>query len=152
MNIQQTRWFIKISCEDYILKILLHHQWQELKASNLPLPTRSESKYQRDLERATRPATPQEQNQIQKQAGFSYRMATGELIYALVVALLDISFAIIESCQYNANPASVHYQVVKHVFAFLNNTREDGLIYWRPYPRDDLPDIPPPSPRTNAIN
>ena len=45
VNIQQTRWFVKISCEDYIMKILLHHQWQDLKASNLPLPMRSESKY-----------------------------------------------------------------------------------------------------------
>jgi hypothetical protein len=60
VNIQQTRWFVKISCEDYILKILMHHQWQELKASNLPLPMRSDSKYQRDLELAPRPTTPHE--------------------------------------------------------------------------------------------
>ena len=144
VNILQTRWFVKISCEDYILKILLHHQWQDLKASNIPLPMRSESKYQRELEQADRPATAHEQLQIQKQAGFSYRMTTGELIYALVVARLDISFAIIKLCQYNANPAAVHYQAIKHVFAFLNNTREDGLIYWRPQPRMDLPDIIPP--------
>ena len=152
VNIHQTRWYIKISCEDYILKILLHHQWKELKASNLPLPMRSDSKYQRDLELATRPTTPHEQNQPQQQAGLSYRMATGELIYALVVARLDISFAIIKLCQYGSNPAAIHYQAVKHVFAFLNNTRDDGLIYWRPRPREDLPDVTPPLARSNPIN
>ena len=78
-------------------------------------------------------------------------MTTGELIYALVVARLDISFAIIKLCQYNANPAAVHYQAIRHVFAFLNNTRaDDGLIYRRPRPRSDLPDIAPPSPRSNS--
>ena len=132
------------------MKILMHHQWQELKASNLPLPMRSDSKYQRELELATRPTTPHEQLQIQKQAGFSYRMTTGELIYALVVARLDISFAIIKLCQYNANPVAIHYQAIRHVFAFLNNTRDDGLIYWRPRPRNDLPDIRPPTPRSNT--
>ena len=51
VNVQQTGWFIKVSCEDYsILKILLNHQWQDLKASNIPLPMRSDSKYQRELE------------------------------------------------------------------------------------------------------
>ena len=94
------------------------------------------------------PISPHEQIQIQKQAGFSYRMTTGELIYALVVARLDISFAIIKLCQYNANPAATHYQAIKHVFAYLNNTREDGLIYWRTRARNDLPDITPPPPRS----
>ena len=145
VNVQQTRWFIKLSCEDYILKILLQHQWQDLKASNIPLPMRSDSKYQRDLETAPRPTTPQEQLLIQKQAGFSYRMAVGELIYALVVARLDISFAIIKLSQYGASPAATHYQAVRHVFAYLNNTRDEGLIYWRPQPRMDLPDTTPPT-------
>ena len=152
VNIHQTRWFIKISCEDYILKILLHHQWQDLKASNIPIPMRSDSKYQRELELAIRPTTPADQLHLQKQAGFSYRMTTGELIYALVVARLDISFAIIKLCQYSASPAAIHYQAIKHVFAFLNNTREDGLVYWRSRPRDNLPDVAPPQPRSNPIN
>jgi hypothetical protein len=61
------------------------------------------------------------------QVGFSYRMTIGELIYALVVARVDISFAVIKLSQYGSNPASIHYyQAVRQVFAFLNNTREDG--------------------------
>ena len=152
VNVQQTRWFVKLSCEDYILKILLHHHWQDLKASNIPLPMRSDSKYQRELELAPRPTTPHEQLQHQQHAGFSYRMAVGELIYALVVARLDISFAVIKLSQYGASPAPIHYQAIRHVFAYLNNTREEGLIYWRSTPRMDLPEINSPAPRSNQLH
>ncbi|KAI2502314.1 hypothetical protein MHU86_12118 [Fragilaria crotonensis] len=149
VNVLQTRWYIKISCEDYILKILLHHNWQDLKASNLPIPMRQDCKYQRELELAIRPDSPHAQQQVQNQAGFSYRMTIGELIYALVVARVDISFSIIKLSQYSASPASIHYQAVRHVFAFLNNTRTDGLIFWRKTPRNDLPLSDIPAPRSN---
>ena len=111
---------------------------------------RSDSKYQRQLELAERPATADAQNHIQRQAGFSYRMSTGELIYALVVCCrMDISFAITKLCQYNSNPALIHYQAAKNVFAYLNNTQDDGLIYWRSKPRMDLPDVSSPIARSN---
>ena len=152
VNIHQTRWYIKVSCEDYLTKILLAHQWHNLKAATLPVPMRSDSKYQRSLETATRPSTPQEQQEIQTQAGFSYRMTTGELIYALVVARPEISFAVIKLSQYGENPALIHYQAIKQVYAFLNNTKDDGLIYWRKRPRMDLPDVPLPHQRSNPID
>lgn len=95
VNIQQTKWYIKISCEEYLMKILMQHEWLQLKASNLPVPMRSDSKYQRELETAERPMTPEDQHNIQKQAGFSFRMTSGELIYALIVARMEISFAIV---------------------------------------------------------
>ena len=152
VNVQQTRWFIKISCEDYLSKILLAHQWHTLKASNLPIPMRSDSKYQRSLETAIRPSSPQEQQHVQQQAGFSYRMTTGELIYALVVARPEISFAVIKLSQYGENPALEHYQAIKTVYAFLNNTKEDGLIYWRKRPRMDLPFVEPQATRSSPID
>ena len=90
---------------------------------------RSDSKYQRELETAARPSTQEEQQHIQQQAGFSYRMATGELIYALIVARMEISFAIIKLSQFNANPAlRIHYKALRQVFAYLNHTRNGGLI------------------------
>ena len=68
----QTKWYIKISYEDYLLKILMQHDWLHLKASGLPVSImlRSDSKYQWDLETAERPTTPEEQQHIQTQAGF----------------------------------------------------------------------------------
>jgi hypothetical protein len=151
-NILQTRWYIKVSCEDYLNKILAHHDWLHLKASNQPLPMRSDSAYQRQLEIASRPQTPAEQQHVQAQAGFSYRTSIGELIYALVIARPDISLSTTKLSQYNSNPALVHYQAVKAVFAFLNNTKHDGLIFWRKHPRLDLPDAPLPTPYSSAHN
>ena len=134
------------------MKILLNHEWLQLKASDLPIPMRRDSQYQRDLENAERPKTPVEQTHVQQQAGFSFCMATGELIYALIVARMDVSFAIIKFSQFSANPSLVHYKARHQIFAYLNHTRADGPIYWRQRPRDDLPEIPPPSPRSNPQN
>ena len=44
-NILQTRWYIKVYCEDYITKILTSHAWLDLLASNQPIPMRSDSQY-----------------------------------------------------------------------------------------------------------
>ena len=135
------------------MKILLQHRWLHLQASVLPVPMRSDSKYQRELETAERPQTSEEQQHVQQQAaGFSYRMATGELIYALIVARLEISYAIIKLSQFNANPATIHYKTLRQVLAYLNNTRDDGLIYWRPHPRDDLPFAEVPTQRSRSQN
>jgi Reverse transcriptase (RNA-dependent DNA polymerase) len=149
VNILQTRWYIKVSCEDYITRILNDHNWLSLKAANLPVPMRSDPAYQRQLETVTRPTDETAQNALQAQAGFSYRMATGELIYALVAARPEISFATTKLTQYGSSPALTHYQAVKLVYAFLNNTKADGLIFWRSAPRMDLPDIPFPELRSN---
>jgi hypothetical protein len=152
VNILQTRWYIKIYCADYLLKILENHEWLDLKASNQPIPMRSDSHYQRQLELEDRPDNSELQSSIQKQAGFPYRTAIGELIYALVIARPDISMATTKLSQYGTNPALIHYHAVKAVFAFLNNTREDGLIYWRSAPRMDLPEAPLPTPHSTSAN
>ena len=61
----------------------------------------------------------------------------------------EISFATTKRTQYSSSPALIHYTAVRNVFAFLNNTREDGLIFLRRTPCMDLPDVSPPSPRFN---
>ena len=151
-NILQTRWFIKVSCEDYIQKILANRDWLHLKAATQPLPMRQDSKYQRQLELAVRPQTPEEQLHIQTQAGFSYRTSIGELIYALVIARPDISLPTTKLSQYNSNPALAHYHAAKAVFAFLNNIKDDGLIFWRRNPRMYLPEVPLPTPYSTVHN
>ena len=54
--------------------------------------------------------------------------------------------------QYNGNPAMDHYNAAKAVVAFLDYTKDDGLIFWRTHPRMDLPDIPLPIPYSSAHN
>jgi hypothetical protein len=152
VNIIQSRHFIQISCKDYLTKILQSHNWMDLPAANKPIPMRSNSTYQSTLETAARPTTPAAQQLCQDTAGFSYRAAIGELIYALITARPDISFCTTKLSQYSENPASCHYVAVKHVFAFLNHTIAQGLVYWRRTARPDLPDIVLPQPISNPIH
>jgi hypothetical protein len=78
--------------------------------------------------------------------GFSYSQTIGELIYALTVCQVDISIAVITLSQHSHHPAQIHYEAVKQVVAYLNATKRDGLTYWRPQPRMDLPIASDPTP------
>jgi hypothetical protein len=149
VNILQTKHYIKVSCEDYLQKILTQHDWTTLPASIKPLPMQSNSKYHADLEAPLPPLDTDKQNTYQTQAGFSYRAAIGELIYALITARPDISYSTTKLAQYSANPHPIHYTAVKQVFAYLNMTKTHGLIFRRPTPRHDLPDIDPDQPISN---
>ena len=72
--------------------------------------------------------------------GFNYRQAIGELIYAYTICRIDIAIAVITLSQFSHHPAKIHYEAVKQVFVYLNATKDFGLTYWRPTPRDDLPE------------
>jgi hypothetical protein len=149
VDIIQTRHYVKVHCETYITRIVEHHEWTNEKAANLPLPMKSDSTYQAILQLAEGPANLKDQQQLETAMGFSYRQGIGELIFALTICRIDISIAIITLSQYSERPAKVHYQAVKAVFVYLWHTKSDGLYYWRPTPRDDLPDLPLPETVTN---
>jgi hypothetical protein len=73
--------------------------------------------------------------------GFSYCQAIGELIFAMTICQLDISPAVIKLSQYSQAPGKYHYQAVKAIFVYLCATANDGIYYWRPVPREELPDV-----------
>lgn len=146
VDVQQTRNYIKLHCETYIDKIISHHGWEnDYVHATRPIPMRSESQYQAELETSQGPQTPKERQELEKQMGFSYRQAIGELIFAMTICRLDISAAVIKLSQYSENPAKCHYQAVRNIFGYLRATKADGIYYWRPEPRDDLPDEPLPT-------
>jgi hypothetical protein len=60
---------------------------------------------------------------LQTESGFPYRMAMGELIFAIVIVRVDLSFFITKLSQYNASPTKCHYQAVKDVSVYLLDTR-----------------------------
>ena len=76
--------------------------------------------------------------------GFNYRQAIGELIYAYTICQIDIAIPVITLSQFSQHPAEAHYLAVKDVFAYLYATKEYGLTYWQPTPREDLPLKPNP--------
>ena len=149
VDIIQTRHYIKVHCETYIARIVEHHGWTKEKAANLPLPMKSDTTYQAILQLAEGPESLKEQQLLEEAMGFSYRQGIGELIFALTICRIDISIAVITLSQYSERPAKEHYQVVKAVFIYLWHTKTDGLYYWRPEPREELPDVPLPETITN---
>ena len=146
MDVEQTKHFIKITCEKYITKIIEHHGWTKEPPSTKPLPMRTDASYMKDLELSTGPTDPHEQKALEKAMGFNYRQVIGECIFAMTLCRVDIAPAIIKLSQYSTNPAKCHYDAARMVMMYLWHTRSDGIYYWRPDPNPDLPDIPLPEP------
>ena len=86
--------------------------------------------------------TKDESVQLQRQMGFNYRQAIGELLYAMVTSRPDTSFAVIKLSQYSNDPAEAHYKAVKSVFSYLSQTQSTGLTYWKPTIDRALPNGP----------
>jgi hypothetical protein len=105
---------------------------------------RQESAYQNELETTEGPEDPAEQQRLRDEMGFNYRQVIGEIIFAMITCRPDISPAIIKLAQYSNNPAKCHYQAAKKLCEYLYVTRDKGIYYWRPEPREDLPDEPLP--------
>ena len=62
----------------------------------------------------------------------------------------DLSYAVVRSSQYSVCLAEIHYHGVRHMLKYLWYTRDDGIYFWRPTPRLDLPAVDPPTINSNA--
>ena len=146
VDVTQTKEFIKLSNETYIDKILEDHAWllHDDHIAAKPSPIKSERDYSRQLETATPPSTESEERKLQLEMGFNYRQAIGKLIYLMVTCHPDISFPLIKLSQYSNKPAQEHYEAVQQIYRYIKATKSDGIHYWRPSPRDDLPTAPLP--------
>ena len=80
-----------------------------------------------------------EAKELERQHGFSYRNLLGELIYAYVIARVDIGFAVCFLSRFASNPHHDHFVALKNVCRYLRATKDWGIIYRRPKPLDDLP-------------
>ena len=149
VDVQQTKHYVKIYNKTYINKMLQKHIWihtenRDTTPPTFPIPMHPDTNHQRALESAT-PSTPEEQKKLEKEMGFGYRQAIGELIYAMVTCRPDISYAVIKLSQYSTKAARVHFEAVKDVYRYLKATKEDGIYYWRKTPRCDLNERPQPT-------
>jgi hypothetical protein len=144
LEIEQTRDYIKIHVSKYIDKILVGHGWE--KSSNVaakPMEPLHPNAY-KDLETAEPPASPAEATAREKAAGFSYRPAVGELLFAYVTCHLDICFVMAELSKFNAAPGACHYAAAKRVFCYLRESKTDGIGFWRRESHASLPPVPLP--------
>ena len=63
-----------------------------------------------------------------------YASAIGSLMYAMLCTRPDICFAVGMVSRYQSNPGPVHWVTVKHIFKFLQGTKD----YMLEYRADDL--------------
>ena len=88
-----------------------------------------EKKYLNKLETSSGPTDAMAHATLQKEMGFAYRQAIGELIFVAITCRPDILYCIIKISQYSAKPARIHYHAINRVFRYLRDTIDDGLHY-----------------------
>ena len=156
VDIMQTKYFVKISNETYINKLLKEHDWllTENKPSNIPIPIKNETTFHQRVEKAIPPNNEKDTRLLQLEMGFNYRQAIGELIFLMITCRPDISYPLIKLSQYSNSPAKEHYECVKQLFQYIKATKTDGIYFWRKHPRNDLPEAPFPStiPQTHQVD
>ena len=113
---------------------------------NEPLPLNADKTFIKKLETAV--GEVEEFEVLEKEFDFKYKSATGELIFAMVTARCDISFACVKLCQYNNCPARIHFEAVRDILLCMRGTKEDGIHFWRKTKNKSLPKAPYPSTRS----
>lgn len=139
IDILQSKYFIKISCQTYIEKMAKRHLdfWmRDLKMTTFK-PMKS---FMKSFDTAVRDPDKKVQANLEKEYKFGNCSGIGEIIYAMVTARPDVSPYVVRCSQYSACPAAPHYNAVQHIIKYLYLTRSDGIYYWRAKPLECLPE------------
>ncbi len=144
LDILQTKDYIKVSCETYIIwisNIHLNQGWMNsYLISDRPTPLPTTPPFMKALTEEGDP-DPVVQRALKKKIGFSYWSGIGQLVYAMVCCHPDLSFATVKLSQHNTCPGRVHFEGVHHTLKYLYQTRSEGLYFWRTTPRPKLKSI-----------
>jgi hypothetical protein len=144
LDVHQTRNYIKLSCETYVHSLLSTHGWEtpSASASDRPDLVPLHPDVATKISTLTGPAegTPDHKS-LAAQVGFSYRQLLGELIYAYVIARVDIGFAVCFLARFSQHPHHEHYLALKNIARYLRATADWGILHWRPSPHNLLPAI-----------
>jgi len=155
VDIDQTQEYIKVSTGTYIKKILTSKGWLDAAIPDNSTikytPMHSDNTYNKLIDESI-PIPDKELPAVEKEMGFTYKQGIGELIYALVTCRPDISFPLIKLSQHSTKPSRLHFEAVRGIYAYLKQTQEVGIHYWRPKPRMDLPLKDRPTPLTDYNN
>ena len=141
LDIQKTRYYVKLTCEKYLRKMIKGHD-DLLKKKNVPthpVPLPADPIYIRNLETADVPKTIPDKLKLKETMGFNYRQVIGEIIFPMMKCRPEIAPHAIKLSQYMENLAELHYQALRDILGYLANTIDEGIYYWRPQPRMDLP-------------
>jgi hypothetical protein len=147
IDVLQSRYYIKISCETYIEKFCMKYLLTWLKDTPIsarPTPMPTTKSFLDGFQTAQGDPDDKIQEKLKKQYGFGYRNGIGELIYAMVTCRPDISTTVVRCAQHSACPAEQHFHAVRHAIKYLYVTRSDGIYFWRKEPLMHLPEHPIP--------
>ena len=100
---------------DYAEKILGKFRMDDAKAVSVPA----------DPHVALEPVKKDEESENSS----PYREAVGSLMFLSVVSRPDISYAVNSVARFLENHNETHWRAVKRVFAYLNGTRDLGIVY-----------------------
>ena len=65
-DIQQTRHYVKVFAETYLTRVLKHHGWLNLPASNVPIPMKTETAFMAKLELSEGPTDEKAKKALEK--------------------------------------------------------------------------------------
>lgn len=155
LDVQQTKHYVKISCQTFIeraCEIHINQGWMKTyHISDRPLPLPMSQPFMKTFLEDTGSSDPQEYKRLEKSYGLSYRQGVGQLSYAMTCCRPDISYATVKLAQASVAPTKTHFDGLKHALKYLHQTRNDGLYFWRLTPRDELLDVPPPTIMSNNV-
>ena len=109
-----------LSQAGYIDKILARFSMQNSKEGLLPF------KLGVPLSGDQRPKTLEEEKMMGQ---IPYASVVGSLMYDMLCTGPDICYSVGMVSQYQSNPRSKHWEVVKHILKYLRRTRDYMLVY-----------------------
>jgi hypothetical protein len=142
LEVVQDRDYVHIHVGPYIDKILNNHGWATAGKDEDRIIEPVHPSSIKEIESSEVPEDPAAAKAIDNTAGFKYRTAICEEIFAYITCRLDTGYAIAELSKFSTRPAMDHYAAVKRLFRYLRQTRTYGLVYWRPKRLNALPHVP----------
>ena len=109
-----------LSQASYIDQILARFSMQDSKKGFVSFRVGS------SLSTNQRPKTPAE---IERMRGIFYASAVKSLMYAILCTRPDICFAVGMVSRYQSDPDEEHWIAVKHIFKYLQRTRDYILVF-----------------------
>ena len=111
---------------------------EQYPIQNEPHPMPSDSEFTRKLEEEEE-ISEEGIKQLEREFGFKYRSAMGEITFTMVTIIIDISYQSTKLSQYNHKPCRKHFEAVKNLLLYLRDTIDEGIYFWRSTPNMLLP-------------
>ena len=141
--------YIKLNCATYIYidcicEKYLGTAWSWFKPAPLtadhPTPLPNSDAFNKQYLKDEGDPNPKVQTDLANNMECKYWNVIGELTYAMVTCMPDISYETVCSAQASTCPAWIHFESVCHTMRYLYSTCHDGLYFWQSSPHDELPD------------